>query len=47
MRGAIIIRAGQAVVPMTSSCLFSVFWEDNAAFSFVINLLPAEIPPTS
>ncbi len=37
MRGAIIIiiRAGQAVVPMTSSRLFSVFWEDNAAFSFL------------
>lgn len=45
MRGAIIItiiiRAGQAAVPMTSSCLFTVFWEDNEAFSLVINPLPA------
>lgn len=43
MRGAIHIRAGHAVVQMTSSYLFSVFWEDNAALLFVINLVPTEI----
>lgn len=46
IRGAIIIilaiRAGQAVVQMTSSSLFIVFWENNSAFLFDTDLLLLE-----
>lgn len=44
MRGAIITREAQPVVPMTSSHLFTVFWEDNAGFSFDFNPLPLSTP---